>query len=154
MARYRRKPKAGDTVRDLRSKQIQRTSADLGSSSIDWDDAGDDGDSLDITVSDTTVAKYGHDGSRHGFLVPVTGGWVTVQEDAQTRADAAQAAAEAHADALNTAMDARMDTAESDINAAQSDITALEGARANHAARIAAIEGYLTLYYYFPDGPP
>ncbi len=97
MSRYRRQQTPGDNLRDLYAKIQQWVSSGLGDSSIDWDDSGDDGSSLDITVSDTTVAKYGHDGSRHGFLVPVTGGWVTVQEDAQTRADAAQAAAVAAA---------------------------------------------------------
>ncbi len=151
MSRYRKQQSPGDNLRDLYSKFQQWISSALGDSSIDWDDTGDDGSSLDITRSDTTVAKYGHDGDRSGFLVPNgVGGWVTTQEDAQAKADVASA----HADALNTAMDTRMDTAESDINTAQSDINTLQSQEANHAGRIAAIEGYLTLYYYFPDGPP
>ncbi len=136
MSRYRKQQTPGDNLRDLYSKFNQWISSALGDSSIDWDDAGDDGSSLDVTVSDVTVAKYGHDGDRHGFLVPVTGGWVTAQEDAQTRADAAQAAAEAHADTLNAAMDARMDTAESDINSLQSSRTSIQ-------ARLTLIENYL-----------
>lgn len=137
MARYLPKTTPGDNLRDLFAKLVQMTSSALGSSSIDWDDDGDDGESLDITVSDSTVAKYGHWGDAHGFLVIGGGtGWRTVQEDAQVRADAAEADAKAYADGLNSALDGRMDTAESDINS-------LQASRTAHAARLSLIEDYL-----------
>ena len=134
MSRYRKQQGPGDNLRDLyAAKLMLGISSALGDSSIDWDDSGDDGSSLDITVSDTTVAKYGHDGSNHGFLVPDgSGGWRTVQADAQARADVASA----HADTLNTAMDARMDDAESDI-------TSLKSSRTSIQARLTLIENYL-----------
>jgi hypothetical protein len=103
MARYRPRQTPGDNLRDLYAKDQQRSSSGLGDSSIDWDDAGDDGASLDITVSDATVAKYGHDGSDHGFLVPNGGGWRTVQADAQAKADAAEAAALTYTDTKDAA---------------------------------------------------
>ena len=127
MSRYRKQQGPGDNLRDLYAKVQQWISSGLGDSSIDWDDSGDDLSSLDITVSDATVAKYGHDGSRHGFLVPNGGGWQTVQEDATAKADAAEAAANAHANSLNSAMDSRMDTAESDINSLQASRTSMLG---------------------------
>jgi hypothetical protein len=102
MARWRKQQQVGDNLRDLYAKLLQGISSGLGDSSIDWDDDGDDGSSLDITVNDNTVAKYGHDGSRHGFLVPDGGGWQTVQEDAQGRADQAAADAKAYADTKAT----------------------------------------------------
>ncbi len=113
MTRYRKQQTPGDNLRDLYSKIRQWISSGLGDSSIDWDDDGDDGSSLDVTVSDTTVAKYGHDGTRHGFLVPNGPGWRTVQEDAQAKADAAEADAKSYADGLDAATrtwaDGRMD---------------------------------------------
>ena len=103
MARYRKQQDVGDNLRDLYSKFQQWISSHLGSSSIDWEDEGDDDESLDITVGAgddyTTVAKYGHGGGKHGHLVPDgSGGWLTVQEDAQAKADAAEAAAKGYAD--------------------------------------------------------
>ncbi len=121
MARYRKRQQYGDNFRDLYSHFQQWISSGLGDSSIDWDDDGDDGSSLDITVSDTTVAKYGHDGSRHGFLVPVSGGWITVQEDAQTRADTAEAAATA---AANSYTDTQLAAAASGWSTAFGDLGA------------------------------
>ena len=154
MSRYRPQQTPGDNLRDLYSKFQQWISSALGSSSIDWDDSGDDGESLDVTVSDGTVAKYGHSAGKHGFLVPNGGGWQTVQEDATSKANAAEAAAistaNAHSDALNTAMDGRMDTAESDIdtlqsemNTAQSDINTLQSQMTNRTNRIIDIEAFL-----------
>ena len=125
MARYRKQQTPGDNLRDLYSKLVQMVSAALGESSIDDDDGA-----LEVRVAESPVAKMGHDGSKHGLLVPNGGGWRTVQEDAQAKADAAEAAAvataNAHSNSLNTAMDGRMDTAESDINTAQSDINTLQ----------------------------
>jgi len=137
VSRYRKQQGLGDNVREMYAKAIQAISSGLGDSSIDWDDSGDDGSSLDITVSDSTVAKYGHDGGDHGFLVPNGGGWQTVQADAQGRADTAKAAAIAAATVLNTAMDTRMDTAESDINSLQASRTSIQ-------ARLNLIETYLS----------
>lgn len=126
MSRFRRQQTPGDNLRDLYSKVQQWVSAALGSSSIDWDDDGDDGESIDITVNDTTVAKYGHDGSKHGFLVPNGGGWRTVQEDAQARADAAEADSKAYTDTKNAAMDSRMDNVESSQADMWGDITSIQ----------------------------
>jgi len=112
VSRYRKQQVPGDNLRELYSKFQQWISSAMGDSSIDWDDSGDDGASLDITVSDATVAKYGHDGSDHGFLVPNGGGWRTVQADAQARADGAEADAKTYTDAKNTSMAARVKAAE------------------------------------------
>ena len=57
MTRYRKQQQPGDNLRDLYAKFQQWISSAMGDSSIDWDDSGDDGSSLDITVNDSTVAK-------------------------------------------------------------------------------------------------
>lgn len=137
MSRYRKQQTPGDNLRDLYSKVQQWVSSALGSSSIDWDDGGDDGESLDITVSDATVAKYGHDGSKHGFLVPNGSGWRTVQEDAQARADQSEADANSYTDARETAIrnwaDGRMDN----IGETISDLATMYN---NLEARVYALE--------------
>ena len=154
MSRFYQTPTPGGNLRDLYAKFQQWVSSGLGDSSIDWDDEGDDGSSLDITVSDTTVAKYGHDGSRHGFLVPNGTGWRTVQEDAQARADAAEADAKSYADGLSAANEAATDAlagrvgdAESDISSLKSEVHTARGSFSNLdarldslAARISALE--------------
>lgn len=144
MTRYRKQQTPGDNLRDLYSKVRQQTSSGLGNSSIDYEGPEDDGESLDITVGEgddyTTVAKYGHDGTRHGFLVPNGSGWRTVQEDAQARADAAEADANAHANSLNAAMDARMDTVESSQADMWGDITALQSDLAGLRSRVSSLE--------------
>ena len=142
MARYRKQQDVGDNLRDLYSKFQQWISSHLGSSSIDWEDEGDDDESLDITVGAgddyTTVAKYGHGGGKHGHLVPDgSGGWLTVQEDAQAKADAAEAAAKGYADDKDAAtrswadgrldsLDHRLDTVEASQSDMWSDITSLQ----------------------------
>lgn len=165
MTRYRKKQSPGDNFRDLYSKFQQWISSALGDSSIDWD-TGDEDTSLDVTANDSTVARIGHFGDAHGFLVIGGGtGWRTVQDDAQVRANAAEAAAvataNAHSNALDAAMDARVDTLngevntlQTEMNTAQSDINTLQSQMVTRTARITALENYLTLYYYFPDGPP
>lgn len=92
----------------------------------------DPGKSLEVRDgAGAPVAKVGHDGGSAGLLVPDgSGGWRTVQVDAQARADAALAAAEAQI----TTLSGRVSTAEGSI-------TSLQGTASNHAGRIATLEG-------------
>jgi outer membrane protein TolC len=137
VSRYRKQQSPGDNLRDLYSKFQQWISSALGDSSIDWDDTGDDQSSLDLTVSDVTVAKYGHDGTRHGFLVPVTGGWVTVQEDAQTKATAAEDAAKAYTDTKDAATRTYVD---GKVTALEGSIGDMAGLYQDLADRVSTLE--------------
>ena len=85
----------------------------------------DPGKSMEVrNGAGAPVAKVGHDGGSAGLLVPDgSGGWRTVQVDAQARADAALVAAEAQI----TTLSGRVSTAEGSIS--------------NHAGRIATLEG-------------
>ena len=149
--RYRPQQTIGDNLRDLFNMQQQQISAGLGSSSIDWDDDGDDGESLDITVADTpgddegpytTVAKYGHDGDRHGFLVPDgEGGWLLVQEDAQARADTAEADAKSYTDAQLAGLG--LATILSRLAAIEDAIDTLQSQMTNRTNRIVWLEGQI-----------
>lgn len=115
MSRYRRQQTPGDNLRDLYSKLVQMVSAALGESSIDDDGA------LEVRVAESPVAKMGHDGTKHGLLVPNGGGWRTVQEDAQAKADAAQSAAAADATSkANAAESAANGYTDSELGAAAS----------------------------------
>ena len=147
MSRYRKQQAVGDNLRDLYSHFQQWISSGLGDSSIDWDDDGDDGSSLDLTVSDSTVAKYGHDGSRHGFLVPNGSGWVTVQEDAQAKADAAEADAKAYTDSKDAATrswaDGRLDALSDQIDEQGDTISSLASAIGRLQDRVSALESRL-----------
>lgn len=147
MSRYRKRQAVGDNLRDLYSHFQQWISSGLGDSSIDWDDDGDDGSSLDLTVSDSTVAKYGHDGSRHGFLVPNGSGWRTVQEDAQAKADVAEADAKAYTDSKDAATrswaDGRLDALSDQIDEMGDTISSLASAIGRLQDRVSALESRL-----------
>ena len=116
-----------------RSAQANR----VGNSSL----SPDEGALELLDASGNPLAKVGTEGGTTGLLVPSgTGGWRTVQVDAQVRADAAQAAAVADATSkANAAQTAASADATSKANAAQS--AAVSSANGYTNTKTAALPG-------------
>ena len=113
-----------------------------------------------LNASGDPVAKVGTEGGSTGLLVPNgTGGWRTVQVDAQVRADAAQAAAAADATSkANAAQSAAVSSANgytdtktaalsglaSEVAAARGGFSTLGARLSDHASRLGSLENYDT----------
>ena len=147
MARFPFRRSVGEDLRDLFAHdRLQAQANDLGYSSLGPDDG-----SFDVVdANGTAVARYGHVGTKSGFLVPGGGGsWITTGEQAQAIADASAAALsdrlDSHASRLGAA-EGRLDSHASRIGAAENDISALQTGKANQstvttlAGRVGALE--------------
>ena len=121
--------------------------------------------SLDLlNAAGDPVAKVGTDGGSTGLLVPNgSGGWRTVQVDAQARADAAQSAAAADAtakaNAAQSAANGYTDTKTSALPGLSSEIANARGgfstlgARlSDHASRLGSLENYDTTISQYATG--
>lgn len=128
--RFPYRESVGSNLRDLfGADRLRAQSRNLGSSSITQGEG-----SLELRTTDSggTVMHLGDlPGGGFGIGVPNgAGGWRTVQDDAQARANAAQAAAEASAAAATSALAGRVGTAEGRLD--------------SHATRLGSAEGRLT----------
>lgn len=145
MARFPFRRSVADDLRDLyQIDRIDRQARTLGYSSISPGDG-----SLDlINASGTTIARYGDlPGGGFGIGVPDgSGGWRTVQADAQARADAALTTAQGLISALSgrvTTAEGRLDSHASRIGAVENRATTAESRLDSHASRLGNAEGRL-----------
>lgn len=151
MPRFPFRTSPGQDLRDLfGAERLRAQSRDLGSSSITQGEG-----SLELRPTDDgpAVAMFGDlPGGGFGVGVPDgAGGWRTVQQDAQVRADAAQAAAEAAGAAANAALagrvtsaEGRLGTTEGRLSTAESKNSQQDGRLDSHASRLGATENDVT----------
>lgn len=149
--RFPYRENVGTNLRTLfGADRLRAQSRDLGSSSITQGEG-----SLELRTTDAgaAVAMFGDlPGGGFGIGIPDGGGgWRTVQQDAQARADAAQAAAEAAGAAANAALAGRVTTAEGRLGTAEGRLTTAEsknsqqdGRLDSHASRLGATENDVT----------
>ena len=157
MPRFPFKRSVAQDLRDLWAiDRIDRQSRNLGLSSLSPGDG-----SLDLIDGGSTVARYGDiPGGGFGIGVPDgSGGWRTVQQDAQARADAAQTAAAADATTkANAAQSAAVSSANgytdtktaslpglsSEVASARGGFETLGARLSEHASRLGSLENYDT----------
>lgn len=141
MPRFPFKRSVAQDLRDLWAiDRVDRQARNLGLSSLSPGDG-----SLDLIDGGTTVARYGDlPGGGFGIGVPDgSGGWRTVQQDAQARADGAVGPL---ASEITTArggfanLNARLSDHASRLGGTEGRLTTAEGRLDSHASRIGATE--------------
>lgn len=119
-------------LRDLWTiDRLDRQARSLGQSSITQGEG-----SFDLLDSNgSPVARIGDTGTGFGVMVPDgSGGWRTVQADAQARSDAAQVAAASYTDT-------QLAPVASEVQGARGGFGSLDGRLDDHASRLGSTEG-------------